>query len=115
MNGWLAVNSRPSDRRRVDAAWSTVYWEFVQRYAEERFGTAWAASAETSIALWAENWSISPQIVIRSPEANNQAVKMPSSRRSLVPRFNLSPVVFEEVDLFLSHCNVIHLGLMEIN
>src|SRR6266576_3884187 len=52
MNGWLAVNSRPSDRRRVDAAWSTVYWEFVQRYAEERFGTAGAASAETSIALW---------------------------------------------------------------
>lgn len=79
MNGWLAVNSRPSDRRRVDAAWSTVYWEFVQRYAEERFGTAWAASAETSLALWAENWSISPQIVIRSPEANNQAVQMPSN------------------------------------
>jgi len=79
VNGWLAVNSRPSDRRRVDATWSTVYWEFVQRYLEDRFGQTWAVSAETSIALWAENWSIAPQIVIRSPQANNQVLQMPGN------------------------------------
>ena len=79
MNGWFAVNSRPSDRRRIETAWSTVHWEFVQRYVEDRFGPEWTVSAETSVALWAENWSIAPQIVIRSPAANNQVVPMPSN------------------------------------
>ncbi|RAR99354.1 Fic/DOC family protein [Ensifer adhaerens] len=77
MNGWIAVNSRPSDRRRVDVAWSTVYWEFLQRYLNDRFEDQWVLSPETSVSLWAENWSIAKQIVVRSPQANNQVLQMP--------------------------------------
>lgn len=77
MRGWLAVNSRPSDQRRIDSEWSTVYWEFVRSYLDDRFGSDWCLSPETSMALWAENWSIAPQIVVRSPAANNQVLSMP--------------------------------------
>ena len=79
MRGWLAVNSRPSDRRRVDAAWSTVYWEFIREYLSDRFGQDWCLSAESSVALWAENWSIAKQIIVRSPAANNQLVELPGN------------------------------------
>lgn len=52
MKGWLAVNSRPSGANRIDAAWSTVYWEFIARYLDDRFETDWRLSAEVSDALW---------------------------------------------------------------
>jgi Uncharacterized conserved protein len=78
MRGWLAVNSRPSSRRRIDAEWSTVYWEFVRSYLADRFGSDWCFSPETSVTLWAENWSVTPQVVVRSPAANNQVLPMPA-------------------------------------
>ncbi|UIK14315.1 Fic family protein (plasmid) [Rhizobium leguminosarum] len=78
MKGWLAVNSRPSAKNRIDAAWSTVYWEFVTRYLDDRFPNEWRLSAEASVALWSENHSIPSQAIVRSPKANNQLVKLPS-------------------------------------
>lgn len=78
MRGWLAVNSRPSASNRIDAAWSTVYWEFVAKYLDDRFADAWRLSAEASVALWAENHSVPVQVIVRSPRANNQLVSLPS-------------------------------------
>ncbi|WP_309547441.1 Fic family protein [Rhizobium rhizogenes] len=77
MRGWLAVNSRPSANNRIDAAWSTVYWEFVARYLDDRFADEWRLSAEASVALWSENHSIPAQVIVRSPKANNQLVNLP--------------------------------------
>lgn len=79
MKGWLAVNSRPSASNRIDAAWSTVYWEFVAKYLEDRFADEWRLSAEASVALWSENHSIPGQVIVRSPKANNQLVRLPSN------------------------------------
>jgi len=79
MKGWLAVNSRPSASNRIDAAWSTVYWEFVGRYLDDRFADGWRFSAETSVALWSENYSIPVQAIVRSSKANNQLVTLPSN------------------------------------
>lgn len=78
MKGWFAVNSRPSAANRIDAAWSTVYWEFIARYLDDRFENDWRLSAETSVALWADNQSIPAQTIVRSPRANNQLVNLPS-------------------------------------
>lgn len=77
MRGWLAVNSQPSANNRIDAAWSTVYWEFVARYLDDRFADEWRLSAEASVALWSENHSIPAQVIVRSPKANNQLVNLP--------------------------------------
>jgi hypothetical protein len=66
MKGWLAVNSRPSANNRIDAAWSTVYWEFVARYLDDRFAGEWRLSAEASVALWSENHSIPGQVIART-------------------------------------------------
>ncbi len=79
MKSWLAVNSRPSANNRIDAAWSTVYWEFVAKYLDDRFADEWRLSAEASVAVWSENHSIPGQIIVRSPKANNQLVKLPSN------------------------------------
>jgi hypothetical protein len=79
MKGWLAINSRPSASNRIDAAWSTVYWEFIARYLDDRFADEWRLSAEASVALWSENHSIPAQAIIRSSKANNQLVKLPSN------------------------------------
>jgi hypothetical protein len=79
MKGWFAVNSRPSARNRIDAAWSTVYWEFIARYLNDRFGYEWRLSAEASVALWADNQSIPAQTIVRSAKANNQLVNLPGN------------------------------------
>ena len=90
MRGWLAVKSRPSDRRRIDMAWSTVHWEFVHRYLDDRFGANWSLSPGTSVALWAENWSVPAQMVIRSPEANNQVLPLPGNASLFLLRTSLT-------------------------
>ncbi|MCA1439361.1 Fic family protein [Ensifer sp. IC4062] len=79
VRGWLAVNSRPSDKSRIENAWSTVYWEFLQRYLDDRFDSDWCLSPEASIALWAENRTVMQQVVVRSPAANNQVINMPGN------------------------------------
>ncbi|KSV75630.1 hypothetical protein N185_17470 [Sinorhizobium sp. GW3] len=79
MKGWLAVNSRPSANNRIDAAWSTVYWEFIARYLDDRFAHEWRLSPEASVALWSENHSIPAQVIVRSAKANNQIVNLPSN------------------------------------
>ncbi|MBX5241986.1 Fic family protein [Rhizobium sp. NLR22b] len=79
MKGWLAVNSRPSANNRIDTAWSTVYWEFIGRYLDGRFPNDWRLSAEASVALWTDNYSIPAQAIVRSSKANNQLVNLPSN------------------------------------
>ncbi|EJJ28033.1 Fic family protein [Rhizobium sp. CF142] len=97
MRGWLAVNSRPSANNRIDAAWSTVYWEFVARYLDDRFADEWRLSAEASVALWSENHSIPAQVIVRSPKANNQLVNLPSNTSLYLLRSNRNePAVTRE-------------------
>lgn len=79
IKGWFAVNSRPSATNRIDAAWSTVHWEFIALYLEDRFGSEWRLSAEASVALWADNQSIPAQTIVRSSKANNQLVNLPGN------------------------------------
>ncbi|MGQ3214237.1 hypothetical protein [Shinella sp.] len=66
MKGWLAVSSRPSVNNRIDAVWSTVYWELVVRYLDDRFADEWRLSAEASVALWSENHYNPRQVIVRS-------------------------------------------------
>lgn len=94
MKGWLAVNSRPSATNRIDAAWSTVYWEFIGRYLDDRFQREWRLSAEASVALWADNPSIPTQTIVRSPKANNQLVPLPNNTSLYLLRTkNVEPAI----------------------
>ncbi len=77
MKGWLAVNSRPSANNRSMPPGARSTGSFVARYLDDRFAGEWRLSAEASVALWSENHSISAQVIVRSPKANNQLVNLP--------------------------------------
>ena len=77
IRGWLAVNSRPGPRKRIDEAWSTVFWEFSEAYLNDRFGDDWSLSPENSVAVLAGNQSIPPQLIIRSPLGGNELLSLP--------------------------------------
>ncbi|WP_246679738.1 Fic family protein [Mesorhizobium sp. B2-3-5] len=77
IKGWLAVNSRPGTRRRVDDAWSTVYWEFAESYLNARFGSEWSLSAEGSVSFLSGQRAVPAQLIVRSPHAGNEVLKLP--------------------------------------
>jgi len=77
IKGWLAVNSRPGSRRRIDEAWSTVFWEFVGSYSKERFGGNWTLSPEGSLAYLSGQRSVPVQLIVRSPRGGNDNLRLP--------------------------------------
>jgi len=75
MNGWLISAShgaRPGD----STPWFASFWEFCDRYCNERFGNDWHLSPEQSILLHAENTVIPAQVIIYSKKGHNNTVKL---------------------------------------
>lgn len=91
IRGWLAVNSRPGTRRRVDDAWSTIFWEFTEAYLYDRFNTDWSLSPEGSVSFLSGQRSIPAQLVIRAPTGGNEILQLPGKtslffHRTVVPQ-----------------------------
>lgn len=76
MRGWL-ISASPGARPGDTTPWYASFWEFCRRYCDERFGAAWHLSPELSLQLHAENTVIPKQVVIHSPEANNNRIELP--------------------------------------
>ena len=46
-------------------------------YLQERFANQWSLSPEQSISLNACNWTVPPQLIVRSPKATNKPTSLP--------------------------------------
>lgn len=76
MKGWL-ISASPSAQPGDTTPWFASFWEFCRRYCEASFGQAWHLSPEQSLLLHAENTSIPSQVIIYSPDANNNRIDLP--------------------------------------
>jgi fido (protein-threonine AMPylation protein) len=92
MKGWLVASS-PSVRPGDTTPWFSSFWEFCQRYCDQRFGEAWHLSPEQSLLLHAENTVVPKQVVVISPRANNLRIELAygtslfALREKELPRF----------------------------
>lgn len=76
IKGWY-IPSRPDEVKGESTAWYASFWRFCATYLEERFGAEWCLSPEESLSLHAGNWTVPPQLMVRSPGARNKVTKLP--------------------------------------
>jgi fido (protein-threonine AMPylation protein) len=75
MKGWL-ISSSPEAQTGESTPWHASFWEFCARYCDERFGEQWHLSPEQSLFLHAERTVIPDQLVVHSPKATNNDIKL---------------------------------------
>ena len=75
MKGWL-ISSSPDAQADESTPWHASFWEFCARYCDERFGEQWHLSPEESVFLHAERTVIPDQLVVHSPKATNNDIKL---------------------------------------
>jgi fido (protein-threonine AMPylation protein) len=76
IKGWY-IPSRPDEVKGESTAWYASFWSFCAAYLEERFGREWCLSPEQSLSLYAGNWTVPRQLMVRSPRARNKITKLP--------------------------------------
>ena len=76
VGGWY-IQSDPSAISGDTTAWYISYWRFVAEYVQEKLGDEWCLSAEMSLDVQTGNWTILPQLTVRSPLCNNSSVLLP--------------------------------------
>ena len=75
MKGWL-ISSSPDAQAGESTPWHAAFWEFCARYCDERFGELWHLSPEQSLFLHGERTVIPDQLVVHSPKATNNDIKL---------------------------------------
>ncbi|HKW87671.1 MAG TPA: DUF1488 family protein [Candidatus Acidoferrales bacterium] len=75
MKGWL-ISSSPDTEPGESTPWHASFWEFCARYCDERFGEDWHLSPEQSLFLHGERTVIPDQLVVHSPKATNNDIKL---------------------------------------
>lgn len=76
MKGWY-IPARPADAAGQSTTWYASFWPFCATYLCRRKGHEWCLSAEQSIALHVGNWTVPPQLLVRSAQASNHITKLP--------------------------------------
>lgn len=52
----------------------SAYWEFCVKFLGYKYGADWCLSLDHSLAIHAGNWSVPPQLIVRSPQGNNRSI-----------------------------------------
>ncbi|MDD2293535.1 MAG: Fic family protein [Bacteroidales bacterium] len=102
IKGWYVVTD-PMALPGDTTAWYASFWNFIVRYATERYGNDWCLSAEQSLAIYSGSTTVPAQVLIRAPKGNNNAIQLipPTSI------FNLSA----ELPSVIDHSNQLGLNL----
>lgn len=75
MKGWL-MSASPTALPGDTTPWFASFWEFCRRYCESRFGAEWHLSPEQSLLMHAAHTTIPKQVIIHSPQANNNRLDL---------------------------------------
>lgn len=75
IKGWY-ISTSPDEQDGDTTSWNMSFWDFVSEYINSRFGTNWCLSPEQSLMLHSGNTIIPNQLLVRSPQANNNIVQL---------------------------------------
>jgi len=93
IKGWYVVTD-PRALPGDSTAWYASFWNFLTRYANDRYGKEWCLSPEESLSIFSGSSVIPGQVIIRSKKANNNLLYLipPTSI------FNLEASIPERLD-----------------
>ena len=77
IKGWL-ISVSPQVAPGDTTPWFASFWEFCRRYCSTRFSDEWHLSPQQSLDLHAEKSTIPVQVVVHSPRAQNNLIRLPS-------------------------------------
>lgn len=75
IKGWYVVTD-PKILPGDSTAWYASFWNFIVRFANERYGSEWCLSAEQSLAIYSGSSNVPLQVIIRTPKGNNNAIQL---------------------------------------
>jgi len=76
IKGWY-IPSRPDEPSGESTAWYASFWDFCAAYLNQRFGKSWCLSAEQSLLIYSENWTVPQQLLVRSTKGDNKITQLP--------------------------------------
>lgn len=76
VGGWF-IQSDPAAVTGDTTAWYISYWSFIAEYVRDKLGDKWCLSAEVSLDVQTGNWTVLPQLIVRSPQCGNSSVDLP--------------------------------------
>ena len=74
--GWY-IAANPEEREGETTAWYSSYWDFIVAFLNRKYDDNWCLSADQSLLLHAGNQSVPQQLIIRSPQGNNNPTALP--------------------------------------
>lgn len=75
MKGWY-ISARPDEKKGDTTSWYASFWTFASTYFNARFGKNWCLSPEQSLSLQSGNFTVPKQLLVRSPEAQNNMTEL---------------------------------------
>lgn len=75
IRGWY-IPTRPDEAKGDSTSWYASFWKFCAAYLNDRYGNEWCLSPEQSLLIHAGNWTVPPQLLIRSTKANNNITNL---------------------------------------
>ena len=88
IKGWF-IPARPDESTGESTNWYASYWHFCAAYLHHRFNDEWCLSPEQSLSLYAENWTVPHQLLVRSANAQNNITRLPHNTSLLDVRASL--------------------------
>ena len=90
IKGWY-ISTRPEEQEGDTTSWYISFWYFVSVYLESRFGKEWCLSPEQSLLLHSGNRTVPKQLLVRSPKAQNNVVKLLHGTSFFDLKLNIPP------------------------
>lgn len=75
LKGWY-MSSRPNEKPGDTTSWYMSFWSFASVYINSRFENEWCLSPEQSLSILSGNFTVPGQLIVRSPKANNNNIKL---------------------------------------
>ena len=75
MKGWY-VAARPDEQAGESTAWYAAFWGYCAAYLNDRFKQDWSLSPEHSLVLHTGNWTVPPQLLVRTPKGGNKPTNL---------------------------------------
>lgn len=63
-------------REGDSSVWYACFWQFVTAYFNSKYGDDWCLTPEESLAFHSGNYLVPKQLIVRSPKAKNNIVKL---------------------------------------
>jgi len=77
IKGWYIVGSEASAQAGSSVLWYSHFWQFVQRYLDERFGGGYCINAEASLDLHVGTNTVPGQLIVMTQTGGALKIQLP--------------------------------------